>query len=118
VVSHEKPNFALRLIFSLPFWAWGAYIVATQRLAFRFTRKGSFPIDVNALGADAIVIGCGVLGLGFLNLALGIAGESRIRVFWVGAALLLGALAYGLVQAAGALWSLVELARSSSSAPP
>ena len=47
-------------------------------------------------GLDAIAIGTAVIGLGVINLALGIRSRRRIPVFWVGAALFLLPIVYGL----------------------
>jgi hypothetical protein len=61
------------------------------------TDRGT-PVD--AEGLDAAAIGCAIIGLGVINLALGIRSRRRIPVFWAGAALLLLAICYGLWKVA------------------
>lgn len=67
----------------------------------RFTLGGDdlsnrHPIYVDAHGLDAVVIGCVFVGLGLVNLALGVRGRARLRVFWAGAGLLGASVLYGI----------------------
>jgi hypothetical protein len=56
-------------------------------------------IHVNARGLDAVAIGVFFIGLGVVNLALGIRDRRRIATFWTGAALLCLTAVYGAVVA-------------------
>jgi hypothetical protein len=90
-----------RLIGSLVLFAVGAWFAL--RGEARFTLGGDdlsnrHPIHVDAHGLDAVAIGCVFLGLGSVNLALGVRGRARLAVFWAGVALLGAALADGLVN--------------------
>ena len=90
-----------RLIGSLLLFAVGAWFAL--RGEARFTLGGDdygnrHPIHVDAHGLDAGAIGCVFLGLGLVNLALGVRGRARLGVLWAGVALLGAALADGLVN--------------------
>jgi hypothetical protein len=90
-----------RLIGSVLLFAIGAWFALSGEA--RFTLGGDdlsnrHPIHVDAHGLDAVAIGCVFLGLGSVNLALGVRGRARRAVFWAGAALLGAALADGLVN--------------------
>ena len=104
---------------SLVLFAVGGWIVVTQRANFNFggdqeslsqSRRG---IPVDAGGLDAIAIGTAIIGAGVLNLAQGIRSRRRIAVFWVGAALFLAPVVYGLSKAALAVYQLIVEIRSS-----
>jgi len=98
-----------RLIGSVLLFAVGAWFAL--RGEARFTLGGDDygnrnPIHVDAHGLDAVAIGCVFLGLGLVNLALGIRGRARLAVFWAGVALLGAALADGLVNVAREVFGL------------
>ena len=96
-----SPAFYGRLLGSLVLFGLGGWFVVTQEASFRLggtdggtgTRRGTF---VDATGLDATAIGCLIIGLGVINLALGIRSGRRIPVFWVGAVLFLAPVLYGL----------------------
>jgi hypothetical protein len=91
-----------RLLGSLFLFALGAWFVVTQRATFRFggrdnpTSVRHLGIPVDASGLDAVAIGTAIIGLGVINLALGIRSRRRILVFWIGAALFLLPILYGI----------------------
>jgi hypothetical protein len=94
-----SPAFNARVIGSLLLFALAAYWIIGQRATFTLggdDNGGGDPVD--ARGYDAIAIGLVPLGLGIVNLAVGIRGRGRIPVFWWGAAALGAAFLYGLVQ--------------------
>jgi glucose dehydrogenase len=68
-------------------------------------------ISVDASGLDAVAIGSAVIGLGVINLALGIRSRRRIHVFWMGAALFLLPTLYGLWKVALGIYQLVPRER-------
>jgi hypothetical protein len=84
---------------SLLFFALGAWCALSGRA--KFTLGGDdysnrHPIYVDAHGMDAAAIGSALVGLGLVNLALGVRGRARLRVFWAGAAVLGATLLYGI----------------------
>jgi len=88
-----------RLAGSLLFFGFGAWYAISGEA--RFTLGGDdysnrHPIHVDAHGLDAIVIGCVFVGIGLVNLALGVRGRARLHVFWAGAALLGASVLYGI----------------------
>lgn len=91
-----------RLVGSLFLFAVGGWFVITRHANFRLGGKRD-PTSalqrgtlVDAAGLDAIAIGCAVIGLGVINLALGIRSRRRIPIFWAGAALFVLPILYGL----------------------
>ena len=102
-----------RLLGSLFLFALGAWFVVTQNANFRLggrknpTSVSQRGISVDASGLDAIAIGSAVIGLGVINLALGIRSRRRIPVFWVGAALFMLPILYGLWKFALDIYQLV-----------
>jgi ABC-type uncharacterized transport system permease subunit len=106
-----RVEFNDRLVGSLVLFGIGAWIVATQETGFelggsRRPTSAHQGIWVDATGLDAIAIGGVFIGLAGINLALGIRSQTRIKVFWCGAAVLLAALLYGLARAVGAIAEL------------
>ena len=107
---------AAYLIGSLVLFAAGGCVVVTQRANFLFGGDDYNPrrgIPVDATGLDAIAIGTAIIGAGVLNLAQGIRDRRRIAVFWLGAALFLTPVLYGLSKAALAVYQLIVEIRSS-----
>lgn len=93
-----------QLFGSLFLFALGGWFVITQSATFRLGGKrnptmSQRGISVDASGLDAVAIGSAVIGLGVINLALGIRSRRRIPVFWFGAALFLLPILYGLWKA-------------------
>jgi hypothetical protein len=95
-----------RLVGSVLLFALGAWFVITQEAKFTLggdrdsvweSRRGS---SVDAKGLDAVAIGSAVIGLGVVNLALGIRSQRRIPVFWLGTAILGAAALYGIAHVA------------------
>jgi hypothetical protein len=105
VRSDRRPRRAavpyLRLVGSLLFFGLGAWYAVSGEARFQLggddlsNRKA---IHVNAHGMDAVAIGCVFVAAGLVNLALGLRGPARLRVFWAGVALLGAAVLYGLVN--------------------
>jgi hypothetical protein len=91
-----------RLLGSLFLFAVGAWFVITRDANFLLggrrnpTSVRQRGILVDAAGLDAVAIGCAVIGLGVINFALGIKSRRRIHVFWVGTALFVLPILYGL----------------------
>jgi hypothetical protein len=96
-------QFNARLLFSIPFWAVGLWMALRQRAEFTFGGDPDSPvrrdwIPVDASGLDAIAIGCAFIAVGIVNLAIGIRGDRRIPVFWIGVVLLAATAVYGIAQ--------------------
>ena len=99
--KRRSADFNARVIASLLLAAPGVWFVITQEASFRLggrdggtgSRRGTF---VDATGIDAIAIGSVFIGLAFINLAFGIRSRRRLAVFWLGAALFLTPVVYGL----------------------
>lgn len=100
--KRRGPEFYGRLLGSLFLFAMGSWFVITQQANFRLggqdnpTLESEKGTPVDASGLDAVAIGCAVIGLGTINIALGIASRRRIPVFWLGAALFVLPVLYGL----------------------
>src|ERR1041384_5639796 len=98
-------EFRARLIGTILLCGLGLWFALSGRAKFSLGGDPDSPhnqkhvIPVNAAGLDAIAIGTFIIGLGVINLALGIRGPRRIPVFWIGAALFLAAVLYGIVLA-------------------
>src|SRR5262245_32746930 len=112
-MTRRSTAFYGRLLGSLFLFALGAWFVVTERATFRFggrdnpTSASQVGIPVDASGLDAVAIGTAIIGLGVINLALGIRSRRRILVFWVGAALFLLPILYGLGKFALDVYQLV-----------
>ena len=114
----RSADFYARLVASLFLFSLGGWFAITQDASFRLggrdggtgSRRGTF---VNATGPDAIAIGCLIIGLGVINLALGMRSRRRIPVFWVGAALFLGPVLYGLGKSVLDAYQFVSDVRAS-----
>jgi hypothetical protein len=99
--KRRSADFNARIIASLLLFALGGWFVVTQEANFRLggrdggtgSRRGTV---VDATGVDAVAIGTFIISLGVINLALGMRSERRKTVFWIGAALFLLPIAYGL----------------------
>jgi len=93
-----------RLIGTILLCGLGLWFALTGRARFALggdadnTFKRNAVIHVNARGVDAVAIGVFFIGLGVVNLALGIRDRRRIAVFWTGAALLCLTAVYGAVE--------------------
>jgi len=89
-----------RLIGSVVLFAIGGWYAITHEARFvlggsDLSNRGA--VNVNAHGLDAVAIGCVFLGLGLVNLALGLRERrARLGVFWAGAAVLAATVLYGL----------------------
>jgi hypothetical protein len=101
------PAFYGRLAGSLFLFGLGALMAFSGRANFNLGSRKR-PVLVDATGLDAIAIGCVFIGLAVINLALGIRGPERIKVFWSGAAIFLASLLYGLYQAVQAIATLFD----------
>jgi hypothetical protein len=99
------PGFYGRLAGSLFLFGLGAWMAFSGRASFNLRRR-NHPVWVDATGLDAIAIGSVFIGLAVVNLALGVRGPERIKVFWWGAAIMLASLLYGLYQAFQAIAGL------------
>lgn len=94
-----------RLIGTILLCTLGLWFAITGRARFGLggdpdsTYKRNAVVRVDARGLDAAAIGVFFIGLGVVNLALGIRDQKRITTFWIGVALLGLAAAYGAVQA-------------------
>jgi hypothetical protein len=118
IAKRRSVEFYGRLIGSLVLFGLGGWFVITQEAQFRLggrdggtgSRRGTF---VDATGPDAMAIGCLIVGLGVINIALGIRSQRRIPVFWLGAALFLGPVLYGLGKFALDVYQFITDVRSS-----
>ena len=84
---------------SVLLFAIGGWYAVTREARFQLggdDLSNRHPIHVDAHGLDAVAIACVFLGLGAVNLALGIRGRARLPVFWTGIAVLGAAVVYGL----------------------
>ena len=98
-----------RLAFSLFLFALGGWYALSREARFQIggdDLSNRHPIRVDAHGLDAIVIGCVFVGVGLVNLAIGVPGRWRRPVFWAGAGLLLMAVLYGVVNVVRAIVGL------------
>jgi len=103
ITTVARPGGALmgvRLFFTILFCALGLWFAATGRAKFNLggDDDGRRAIHVDARGLDAAAIGAFFIGLGVVNLALGIRGDRRIAVFWIGVAIIGAAAVYGIAH--------------------
>jgi hypothetical protein len=118
IAKRQSVEFNGRLVGSLVLFALGGWFAVTQRASFTLggteggtgTRRGTF---VDASGLDAIAIGCLIIGLGVINIALGMHSRRRLPVFWAGAALFLWPVLYGLGKFALDVYQFITEAQSS-----
>jgi hypothetical protein len=96
-MKHPKPEFLTSVIGSVFLFALGGWFAITQKANFTIggtdTRRGSL-IDLE--GPGAIALGTAIIGVGIMNIAFGMVTDRRKTVFWVGAALFLIPLIYGV----------------------
>lgn len=80
----------------------GSWFIITRHTNFLLGGRNNPTLDIDrptlvrTSGLDAIAIGCAVIGIGVINLALGMRSRKRIPVFWVGAVLLVLPIVYGV----------------------
>jgi hypothetical protein len=118
IAKQRAVDFNARSVGSLLLFGLGGWYVATQKAYFTLggtdggtgTRRGTL---VNATGLDAVAIGSLIIGLGVINLALGIRSQRRIPVFWVGAALFSWPVLYGLGKFALDVYQFITDVRAS-----
>jgi hypothetical protein len=116
--KRRSADFNARIVASVLLFALGGWYVVTQEAHFRLggrtggtgSRRGTF---VDATGVDAVAIGTFIISLGVINLALGMRSERRKAVFWVGAALFLLPIVYGLGKVALDVFQFVNDVRTS-----
>lgn len=91
------PKSGGRVFFTFLLTGVGLWYAVTGRAKFALggDEYGRRAIAVDARGLDAVAIGCFFIGLGIVNLALAVAGNRRIPVFWTGAGLMIAAALYG-----------------------
>ena len=108
--AHRSPVVSYpRLAFSLFLFALGGWYAFSRQARFQIggdDLSNRHPIPVDAQGLDAIVIGCVFIGVGLVNLAIGVRGRLRRSIFWAGAALLGLAVLYGVVNVVRAIVGL------------
>jgi hypothetical protein len=101
-MKHPNAEFNARVFGSLILFAIGGWFAITQKASFllggnpeatSISRRGTF---INAEGLSAVALGSAIVGLGVMNIAFGMTSERRKMVFWVGAALFLIPLIYGV----------------------
>ena len=97
--------FYSRLIGTILLCGLGLWFAFTGRARFGLggdpdnSFKRNAVVRVDAKGLDAAAIGVFCIGLGVVNLALGIRDRRRIATFWTGVALLGLSVVYGAVEA-------------------
>ena len=110
--AKRDTRFNERLVGTIILCGIGLWYALTRQAVFTIGGRPDDPVNkrhpiyVNAAGLDAIAIGSFFIGLGIINLALGIRGPRRLPVFWTGAGLLIAAVLYGLTQAVMAVVTL------------
>ena len=91
----------------------GLWFVIARDANFRLggrenpTTQSERGIRVDASGLDAVAIGCAVIGLGVITFALGMRSRRRIPVFWLGAALFVLPILYGLWKIARDVYQFI-----------